>query len=239
MSINSVSYSNMEMNSGGPKVVELDALKTVTPENVFCQSTAFEVSVAEEDQNIGRSQSALSERMSDKEELSGASLTSTSTESSSDLEEHRHLSQSFASAPLHDSYSSFCSMSTCSESELSCSTLEGDSSYNSSFTEDSSWDDTYSDDDRHYKLIQPPISEEDLEFWALPDSDEDGSHFSLVDELLESSLYKGCSQEDHVPGHDEEEEEHEKQEFCVQCHAWPEVEDCRGEQRARDNHVCS
>lgn len=206
----------MENDCDGFKVVELDALKTISPENVFYQSTAFEADP----------QSERTSEKSENEELSGASL-SISTASSSDVEEHRHLSQSLTSLSLHDCYSSFCS--TCSESDFSCSTLEGDSSYDSSFTTDmesSSWREEYSDDDGHYNLIQPPLSGDSLEFWPISGSDDDSNN-SGFDEL-ETSLRKGCKQQ---PASQEDilkQSEEEEQEFCVQCHSWPEVEDCRG-----------
>lgn len=216
----------MENDFGVPRVVELNSLKFVTPENVLCQSTAFEVSA--EDPDTGRPQSAISEGPSEKEaSLTSMSTSSMSSASSSDLEEHRHLSQSLTSLSLQDCYSSFCS--TCSESDLSCSTLEGDSSYGSSFTSDVEGEEEYSDDDGHYKLIQLPISGDSLEFWPLSD-EESNSSFNE----LESSPQIGCKQQDtgqeDVLEQPKEEEriKEEEEEFCLQCHAWPEVEDCRG-----------
>lgn len=239
---------------GTSKVVELDALKIVTLEGTLCQSTAFQDSFV----NVGseavqvfagdladkeRPQSALSEGissegMSEKE----ASLTSVSTASSIDMEEHRGLTQSVLFIS-HDSYSSFCS--TCSNS---CSTLEGDSSYESSFTTDSessSWED-YSDDDGHLNLIQPPISEDHLEFWPL--SGDDGDDDNTSDQEVEGRLgwskeekreyreeQEFCVEEEEKEGEEGQEffmdeengEDEEEQKFCVQCHTWPEVEDCR------------
>lgn len=223
MSINSVSYSNnnVDNDSEGSKVMELDALKT---ENALEQSTVFEISVVDH-LEPERPQSVLSERMSENEDFSGASL-SISTASSSDLEEHRHLRQLLTSPALHESYSSFCS--TCSESELSCSTLEGDSPLTTD-TEGSSWREEYSDDDGHYNLIQPPLTSElNLEFWPLSAGSDDDSNNSSFDEL-ENSLCKqqSSSQEDKE---DKLKESEEESVLCVQCHAWPEVEDCSGEQ---------
>lgn len=237
MSINRASYSEMENDTVVPRVVELNALKSVTPENNLCQSTAFEASAVLTDPGEDPdTRSAISEGLSEKE----ASLTSMSTaSSSSDVEEHRYLSQS--STPI---YSSFCS--TCSESDLSCSTLEGDSSYDSSFTTDvesSDWEEDYSDDDGHYNLIQLPISGDSLEFWPL--SAEESS--SSSDEL-ESSPH-GCKQQDTGQEHQEgvpeehevkeEEQSQEEQKFCLQCHAWPEVKDCRGKGKVSEMHIHS
>lgn len=161
------------------------------------------------------------ESTSDSDGFSSASMTSTDTGASTDVEEHRHLSQSLTSFSFHDCYSSFCN-STCSDSEQSCcSTLEGHSSF-ASVTGSLGECDDYSDSDGHYNLIQLPVSieGEELEFWKLCDGDADSDSSSL-DGFVK--VYHPASQVYVV-----ETGKEEKQEFCVQCHAWPDVADCRG-----------
>ena len=294
--MSSINCASSDM--GDDKVVELEALKTVTPESLICESTAFNASTActsagddataatGGDAEAPRPQSAFSESTS---ELSDSSAGTISTASSSDLEEHRSLMQSLTSLVSEQGYQY---ASFCSDSEAStCSTFREDASYYSStFTElSSSWsgEEDYSDDDGHYKLIQLPASGEGLEFW--PQSMDSNSDVSECGEDLGSARLaqyvelagqeeqvqvqvevevqqeeeleqeeleqdeRGLGQEElvqgegeqgleleeeeseqerlekgEVEGEEEEEEEEEEREFCVQCHAWPEVEDCRG-----------
>ena len=149
------------------------------------------------------------EDSSDREELSSASTTSGSSLAS---EEHRSLIQSLILGS-HDHYDSF-STSLCSDSEQSCSTLEDCSSYSSTNTEGSSllFEEDYSDDG-HYRLIQLPESRQD--YWAVYESDSDEEYSSAAE--IENSIY-----------HQLNAVAEEKREFCVQCHAWPEVTDCSG-----------
>jgi hypothetical protein len=237
------SYNTLENDCDKPKVVRMDSLKPGLSETVLCQSTAFESSVVApigDPDDIKRCQSVLSEEITDKETTSAAS--------GSDLEEHRYLSQSLASLSDHDYYS------FCNESDLSCSTLgENLPPYDSSCTDVSSWEEDYSDDDGHYPLIQLPTSSsgDNLEFWPRSDT---VSHCSFADEI-EFPSHKQQQEELGEEGgkerdgdlepplceeHEEEEQqqlyadkegilEQENKEFCLQCHAWPEVEDCGGE----------
>ena len=188
----------------------------------ICQSTGFNASSSDifssglfsaKDRDwIARSQSALSANTntSDGDETSISTVSSTS-----DTEEHRQLIQ-IVQSQSPSLYSSFCS--GYSDSDTYCSTLEDDPSYESPFTSDSEKE-NYSDDDGHYNLIQPsPCG-------SLP-CDSDADYSSSSDEI---------QQHDYVHVHIEPEGEnvHNKQdenkkEFCVQCHAWPELEDCRG-----------
>ena len=142
------------------------------------------------------------EETSDREELSCAS---TASGSSSGPEEHRILTQSLVLD--HTKYCSFSTVS--SDSDLSYSTLEEESSYYSTDTSTDTrssspyCEEDYSDDG-HYNLIQLPESRQD--YWAVSEFDSDEEYSSAA----------------------EIEYEQEKQEFCVQCHAWPEVTDCTG-----------
>lgn len=200
-----MSINTDDKENDGVRVVELDTIETASPENLLCKFTSF---ISEDDQALTDQAMTKREEFSESVSLSSISTEYSST-SSADLEEHRYLSQSLTSLSCRDCYSSFCT-----ESELSCSTLEEeDSSYNATFTTDaesSSWEEDYYDEDEHYNLIQPPIS-----------SDQDSS----ADEMVMVS-----PQPKQHGGIDNVAEEHgkEKGEFCVQCHAWPDVEDCRG-----------
>lgn len=196
--------------------------------STLCRSTGFNASnpdilssglfSAKDRDWIARSQSALSANTSDGDETSISTVSSTS-----DIEEHRQLIQ-FMQSRSPSLYSSFCS--GYSDSDSYCSTLEDDPSYESSFTEDSASErENYSDDDGHYNLIQP--------FEDLP-RDSNADHGSSSDEI-----------HDHVhielEGEDVQDEEdkqvEDKKEFCVQCHAWPELEDCRGRIGISSYHV--
>lgn len=270
--MSSINCASSDMEDS--KVVELEALKTITPEPLLCQSTVFTASTActrADDDTTAvsgdaeaprpQSSSTFSESTS---ELSDSSAGTVSTASSSNLEEHRSLMQSLTSliSEQEHQYSSFCS-----DSELStCSTFREDASYcSSTFTKlSSSWsggEEDYSDDDGHYKLIQLPASGEDLEFWPQSMGSNSNSDISECEDLLGSAqlaqyvelgrqekqqelerdmelareqleqdeeeleqdeLEQGLEQEEL-----EEKGEEEEWEFCVQCHAWPEVEDCR------------
>lgn len=172
-----------------------------------------------------RSQSALSANTntSDGDETSTSISTVSST--TSDIEEHRQLIQ-FVQSRSPSLYSSLCS-GYISDPDSYCSTLEDGPSYESSSTstaDSASERENYSDDDGHYNLIQP--------FEGLPrDSDADHSSSSSSDEIqqhdyvyIDIDLEGGNIQDEE----NEQDEEIEKKEFCVQCHAWPELEDCRG-----------
>ena len=191
----------MSINSYSPEEyrqrVELDTLKIHEISKSFNHSTGFNTS----DEKTSRNTVHLLDQGSSHSDFSSSMESSTEWE-----EEHRHLSQSIASLSTYTSLSSSCSSSS---SDLSYDTLEDNSSYRSTETEDMERSSYlyYSEDssvyDYHLKLIQLDSNG--------GDDDEDCAE-SSPDNKQKQDLVS----------------DEEKRAFCVQCHAWPEVEENTG-----------
>lgn len=205
------------------KVVEMAAIKIVNLGSELYLSTSLNANVSD----LDVVERPYPEDISDKEQSSEASITSGS---STDLEEHRHLSQSESLTSLSISF--YDSYSTCDEykSEQFCSTLEEDSTsaYSENLDKSSIFnEEEFSDYDDHYNLIQPKNPRKG--FWRVSGTENDD------ESELESSQHseQPASQDyDNIVVLCEE-----KQQFCVQCHAWPEVMDCRGQPLAKGKGV--
>ncbi len=129
--------------------------------------------------------------------------------------EHRYLSQSLTSLSSASSYDSYYSSGSSSSSYCSdsCSSQQLDAEECSLEFSDS--DDDDDDDNRHLPLFQNSL--ENIEFATFQESSE-GAGENLVPDRAAPLTHHRARGEPAVPGPTKN-----KKQFCVQCHAWPEV----------------